>query len=105
MRAWQVTELGEPRDVLRLADLDVPAPDPTQVVVRTLATAANFPDVLMCRGQYQERPELPFTPGVELCGEVTAVGADVTGVGIGDRVMGMPLRRHGGFGEYAVLPR
>ena len=104
MRAWQVTELGEPSDVLRLDEVDVPDPAPGQVVVRTLATAANFPDVLLCRGQYQERPDLPFTPGVELCGEVTALGEGVTGVAVGDRVMGMPIRRHGGFAEYAVLP-
>ncbi|MBA3742615.1 NADPH:quinone oxidoreductase family protein [Sporichthya sp.] len=104
MRAWQVTELGEPTAVLRLAETAIPAPAPGQVIVRTLATAANFPDVLMCRGEYQEKPELPFTPGVEVCGEVTALGEGVTGVAVGDRVMGMPIRRHGGFADYAVLP-
>src|SRR3977135_4077023 len=68
MRAWQVRELGEPRDVLTLAEVPDPVPAPGQVLVRVLGAAANFPDVLMCRGGYQVRPPLPFTPGVALCG-------------------------------------
>ena len=62
MRAWQVPELGEPRDVLRLAEVPDPVPGPGQVLVRVLAAAANFPDVLMCRGGYQVRPPLPYIP-------------------------------------------
>lgn len=106
MRAWQVGELGEPRDVLALNDIDDPTPGPDQVVVRVSAAPANFPDVLMCRGLYQVRPDLPFTPGVELCGEVVALGADVSGVAdlaIGDRVLGGTVLPHGGFAEYAVM--
>lgn len=104
MRAWQLSELGEPASVLRLVDLDIPSPAPGQIVVRVLATVGNFPDVLMCRGQYQDRPELPFTPGVELCGEVVTLGAGVDNVTVGDRVMGMAVLPHGGFAEYSVLP-
>ena len=74
MRAWQVRELGEPRDVLTLAEVPDPEPGPGQVLVRVLGAAANFPDVLMVRGGYQVRPPLPFTPGVELCGEVVTAG-------------------------------
>jgi NADPH2:quinone reductase len=88
MRAWQVPELGEPRDVLTLAEVPDPVPGPGQVLVRVLGAAANFPDVLMCRGVYQVRPPLPFTPGVELCGEVVAAGPGVTGVAPGDRLIG-----------------
>ena len=40
------------------------------MLVRVLAAAANFPDVLMCRGAYQVTFDLPFTPGIEVCGEV-----------------------------------
>ncbi|WP_433622659.1 NADPH:quinone oxidoreductase family protein [Nocardia sp. CA-120079] len=103
MKAWRVTELGEPAQVLRLVELAEPEPGPGQVVVRTRAAAANFPDVLMCRGEYQIKPELPFTPGVELCGEVVAVGADVDGIAIGDRVLGSPALPWGGFAELAVM--
>ena len=78
MKAWSVTSLGEPKDVLQLVDAPTPEPGPRQVLVRVLASAANFPDVLLCRGLYQIKPELPFTPGSELCGEVVAVGSEVT---------------------------
>jgi NADPH2:quinone reductase len=103
MRAWRVTALGEPVDVLRLVDVTDPAPGPGQLVVRVLASPANFPDVLMCRGEYQVKPELPFTPGVELCGEVVALGAGVDGFAVGDRVLGGATLPHGGFAEFALL--
>lgn len=103
MRAWQVHELGEPADVLTLEDIPVPEPGPSQVVVRVLAVAANFPDSLLCQGRYQVRPDLPFTPGLEVCGEVTATGSAVTAWSTGDRVVGTPTFPHGGYADYAVL--
>jgi NADPH:quinone reductase len=103
VRAWQVHELGEPRDVLRLADIPEPEPGPGQVLVRVRGAAANFPDVLMCRGGYQVRPPLPFTPGIELCGEVVAAGPGVTGVAVGDRVIGGSALPHGAFAEQALM--
>ena len=68
MKALRVNRLGEPKDVLSLEDVPVPEAGPGQLLVRVLAAAVNFPDVLMCRGTYLVRPELPFTAGVELCG-------------------------------------
>jgi len=103
MRAWQVTELGQPRDVLRLVDVADPEPGPGQLAVAVLAAPANFPDVLMCRGEYQVKPEPPFTPGVELCGEVIALGEGVTGFAVGDRVLGGAVLPYGGFGERALM--
>ncbi|WP_137873988.1 NADPH:quinone oxidoreductase family protein [Rhodococcus sp. Q] len=103
MKAWRVNELGEGRDVLKLEDVADPVAGDGQVLVRTLATPANFPDVLLCRGEYQIKPPLPFTPGVELCGEVVAVGAGVTRAAVGDRVVGTPVLPGGAFAEYAVL--
>jgi NADPH:quinone reductase len=103
MRAWQVPQLGEPRDVLTLAEVPDPAPGPGQVLVRVRAAAANFPDVLMCRGGYQVRPPLPFTPGVELCGEVVAAGPGVSGFAAGDRVIGGPALPSGAFAEFAIM--
>lgn len=103
MKAWQVAELGKPRDVMRLVEVAEPVAGPGQLVVRVLASPANFPDVLMCQGLYQVRPDLPFTPGVELCGEVVAVGEGVTRFVVGDRVLGGAVMPHGGFAEYAVL--
>jgi NADPH2:quinone reductase len=103
MRAWQLSELGQPQDVLRLEQLPEPEPGEGQVLVRVLASPINFPDVLLCRGEYQMKPPLPFTPGVELCGEVVALGEGVQGVAAGDRVIGSASMPHGGFGELAVM--
>ncbi len=103
MRAWQVHQLGAPRAALRLAEVPEPEPGPGQVLVRVLGAAANFPDVLMCQGAYQVRPPLPFTPGVELCGEVVTAGPGVTGVTVGDRVIGGSALPSGGFAELALM--
>ncbi len=103
MRAWRVKDLGEPRDVLYLDDVDVPRPGAGQILVKVRAAPANFPDVLMCRGIYQVRPEPPFTPGVELCGEVVEVGSGVTEPAVGDRVVGNSAMPDGAFAEYALM--
>ncbi|MEV0437285.1 NADPH:quinone oxidoreductase family protein [Nocardia sp. NPDC050413] len=103
MKAWQVDQLGEPREVLRFNEIDDPVAGPGQLLVRVLAAPANFPDVLLCRGQYQVKPPLPFTPGVELCGSVVAVGDGVTGFAVGDRIVGTTDLPGGAFAEMAVL--
>jgi len=103
MKAWQVSGHGMPLDVLELAEVPPPEPGPGQLLVRVLAAAANFPDALLCLGTYQVRPPLPFTPGVELCGEVVAVGDGVTEFAPGDRVIGGTVLPHGGFAEYALM--
>ncbi|MCO1575708.1 NADPH:quinone oxidoreductase family protein [Crossiella sp. SN42] len=103
MRAWRVHELGEPRDVLRLDEVPEPVAGPGQVLVKVRATALNFPDALLCRGQYQVRPPLPFTPGVELCGEVVALGEGASGFAVGDRVIATPAPPHGGLAEYVAV--
>src|SRR5438067_11218786 len=88
---------------MELADVPRPVPGSGQLLVKVLAAAANCPDVLMCRGTYQVRPPLPFTPGVELCGEVIEVGAGVTGFAAGDRVIGGTALPFGAFAGYAVM--
>ncbi|GAA3292207.1 NADPH:quinone oxidoreductase family protein [Streptomyces cinereospinus] len=92
MQAWQVHENGEPSEVMRLGDVPVPTPGDGQVLLRVRAANINFPDALLCRGQYQVRPPLPFTPGVEVCAETED----------GRRVIANPALPHGGFAEYAV---
>lgn len=103
MKAWQLSRYGEPEDVLELAEVPRPVPGPGQLLVKVLAAAANFPDVLLCRGTYQVRPPLPFTPGVELCGEVTETGAGVTRFNVGDRVIGGSALPSGAFATWAVM--
>jgi len=92
MQAWQVHENGEPREVMRLAEVERPTPGEGQLLLRVRAANVNFPDALMCRGQYQVRPPMPFTPGVEICGETED----------GRRVIANPALPYGGFAEYAV---
>ena len=103
MQAWQVTALGEPIDVLRLGEVPEPEAGPGQVAVRVRAAAANFPDVLMARGLYQVRPPLPFTPGIEACGDVVAVGEGVTHVAVGDRVLGGAEIPTGSFADVTLM--
>ncbi|WP_460460609.1 NADPH:quinone oxidoreductase family protein [Angustibacter peucedani] len=102
MQAWQVVRHGDPSSALERREVPVPDVGPGQVLVEVAACALNFPDVLLAAGQYQVRPELPFTPGIELCGRVVAVGPDVDGPEVGDRVLGMPALPHGALGDYAV---
>lgn len=101
MRAWQAAELGDPTDVLKLVDVPDPTPTAGQVLVRVHAVACNFPDILVCQGRYQERPPLPFTPGMEVSGEVVAVGEGAT-ARVGDRVLGQ-TGLGGGYADLAVL--
>ncbi|MFC4036066.1 NADPH:quinone oxidoreductase family protein [Streptomyces polygonati] len=103
MKAWRVHQTGQPREAMRLDEVAVPEPGPGEVLLRVLAANVNFPDALLCRGEYQIKPPLPFTPGVEMCGEVVAAGEGVTGVESGARVITPALLPGGAFAEYAVV--
>ncbi|MGQ4486113.1 NADPH:quinone oxidoreductase family protein [Streptomyces sp. SAS_281] len=92
MQAWRVHRNGEPSEVMRLEETDRPVPGGGQVSVEVLAANINFPDALLCRGQYQVRPPLPFTPGVEICGRTED----------GRRVLATPALPHGGLAQYVV---
>ena len=99
MRAVVCRELGGP-DALELADLPTPEPGACGVRIRVRAAGVNFADGLMLAGRYQEKPHLPFTPGLELAGEIEAVGAGVRGLTPGQRVLA--IVSHGAFAEQAV---
>ncbi|MFI5844292.1 NADPH:quinone oxidoreductase family protein [Catenuloplanes sp. NPDC051500] len=101
MRAWQVHRTGAPETALQLGtDLEKPIPHDHQTLLRVRACALNFPDALLVQGLYQERPPLPFTPGIELCGEVVDPGT--TGLRAGDRVIGGAALPHGALADYAL---
>lgn len=99
MRAMRVHELGEP---LRADELPTPDPDAGQVRLRVLACGVNFADTLIVKGRYQEKPELPFAPGLEVCGVVEALGEGVEAPAIGTRVAA--TCGTGGFAEQVLAP-
>jgi NADPH2:quinone reductase len=72
-----------------------------EVRIAIRAAGINFPDILMVAGEYQLKPELPFTPGMEAAGEVTEVDGTAGGVAIGDRVI--VKLRHGGYADEVVV--
>lgn len=101
MRALRCNAYGSIDD-LKVEEIPDPVPGDGQVVVDVVAAAANFPDVLIVADQYQVHVPVPFTPGSEYAGTVSAVGPGVEGLAVGDRVMGAHLV--GAFAEKTVAP-
>jgi NADPH2:quinone reductase len=100
MRTVVCNELG-PLSGLAIEERGEPTPGEGQVVVDVRAAGVNFVDGLLCQGRYQIKPPIPFVPGGEIAGEVSAVGSGVTGVSIGDRVIA--FTGFGGFAEQVVI--
>ena len=88
-------ELG-PLDNVVVEERATPVPGPGQAVVDVRAAGVNYVDGLICQGRYQMKPAVPYVPGGEIAGVVSAVGDGVTRVEVGDRVMAMT-----GFGAFA----
>jgi len=99
MRAIVCRELVGPAG-LTLEDWPVPQPGPGEVPIRVRAAGLNFADTLIIKGQYQDKPPLPFVPGIEIAGQIEQSGPGVAGFVPGDRVMATLDR--GGFAEAAV---
>ncbi len=78
-----------PVDALKIEEVPDPKPDSGEVLVGVRACGINFPDLLVVQGKYQFKPTPPFSPGGEVAGVVEAVGAGVTDVKVGDRVIAM----------------
>ena len=100
MRALVCRDYG-PVENLAIEDWDDPVPGDGQVAYDVKAAGLNFADILVIAGQYQVRPPLPFVPGNEASGIVTAVGPNVTRFKPGDRVIG--ALRGGAFAEKTVV--
>jgi NADPH:quinone reductase len=100
LKAVVCRELGPP-ERLRLESVASRTLGTGEVRVAIRAAGLNFPDVLMVSGEYQLKPELPFTPGMEASGDIVEIGSDVSGVAVGDRVM--VKMRHGAFTDEAVV--
>jgi NADPH2:quinone reductase len=104
MRAWRLHEYGRPIDVLQLDSVPIPEPEPGELRVRVQAIPLNLNDLeRITGGNMMVRPELPYSPGMEVMGVVDACGAG-TEAWHGKRVVAMPKQAHGGFAEYALCP-
>ena len=99
MKAWQIHELGEPKESLKVEEMDTPEPMAGQLLIEVDAVGLAFPDVLQCRGEYQVKPPLPFTPGGETAGRVIAVGEGVEDFRVGQKVISLG----GGLSEQALV--
>jgi NADPH:quinone reductase len=85
-----------------LDEIDRPSPGPGEVLLRIAACGLNFADLLMLKGEYQERPALPFTLGMEVAGTIEALGDGVAGLAPGDRVA--VFAGQGGLAEWGCFP-
>ena len=104
MRAVQFHEVGGP-EVLRYGEIEQPEPGVGQVRLRVAASAYNAADNGMRAGFLPIPIELPHVPGYDVSGTVDALGDGVTGVAVGDAVIGfLPMERDGGAAEYVVAP-
>ncbi|MEL7312062.1 MAG: NADPH:quinone oxidoreductase family protein [Pseudomonadota bacterium] len=101
MKAALVKAYGAP-DSIVIEDIESPTPSEGEAKVRLRACGVNFPDVLMVAGKYQFKPEMPFSPGAEMAGEVVELGPNTDGAAIGDRVL--CFLGHGGMAEEIVVP-
>lgn len=103
MRAWQVTENGEPKDVLQRVDRPVPEVQGGMIRVAVDAAGLGLPDVFMCRGNYAFKPAFPFTPGQEIVGRVIESAAG--GPSEGARIMAVTafFLGAGGFADEALV--
>lgn len=102
MKALVCQTLSDDLSGTALIDWPEPEPGPGEVKVFIKAASINFPDILMCQGKYQFRPDLPFVVGMEVSGVVVSCGEGVTDFYPGDRVVGG--RKTGGFAQYGVFP-
>jgi NADPH2:quinone reductase len=102
MRAWRLHRYGQPSEVLVLDEVPIPTPEPGDVLVRVQAIPLNLNDLeRITGGNMMVRPELPYSPGMEVMGVVDATGPGAD-EWIGKRVVAMPKQAYGGFAEYAA---
>ena len=104
MRALQQTSLNGPQDLHLITDAPVPVPRPGEVLIRVTAAGVNFADISQARGTFGGGPQPPYLAGFEAAGKVAAVGAGVTGLETGARVIGTNVVSQGAFAEYMALP-
>jgi NADPH:quinone reductase len=103
LKQWWLEQFGSPEKVLKLHEVDLPAAWPGHIAIKIKAAGVSLPDLLMIKGGNPLVPSPPFSPGLEVAGEVTAVGEGAP-FAVGDRVMTITsfLKGWGGFAEYCL---
>ncbi len=101
MKAVLCKQWGDP-DSLVVEDVDIRPPGKGEVQIRVRACGINFADTLMIQGQYQVKPPFPFSPGLEVAGEISALGEGIDSFKVGQRVMS--ICNYGGLAEYVNVP-
>jgi len=101
MKALLSTKIGPP-EALEYADAPDPVAGEGEVIIAVKAAGVNFPDALIIEDKYQFKPERPFSPGGEVAGVVESIGPGVSGVKVGQRVIGSS--GWGGYAEKIKLP-
>lgn len=101
MRALVCEALTDDLTGVAVSNVARPEPKVGEVLIRVRASSINYPDILLCQGKYQLKLEPPFTPGMDMAGDVTQLGEGVSGFAVGEAVCGGA--RFGGFAEYAVV--
>lgn len=95
MRRWVIAEHGDPNEVLRFEEAEIPQPGADEVLVEVDAVGLGWADLLVCRAEYQDRTPPPLTPGFEIAGRLPD----------GRRVMARGMLPHGGLADVAVAAR
>jgi NADPH:quinone reductase-like Zn-dependent oxidoreductase len=104
MKALQLSAFGRPADSIELVDLESAAPAPEHVAVAIEAAPINPSDLLVIRGVYGYRPELPAPLGAEGVGRIVAAGEGIDPARIGERVAIIPTRLGPGHGHRPAAP-
>lgn len=102
--AWQVTEFGDPEEVLELVDVPPQPLGAREIRVAAHASGLNALDIGMCLGTHPLRPEPPFVLGGEVAGTVTEIGDEVDHLAAGDRVVALSPLAYGAFRRDVVVP-
>ncbi|MGI9611823.1 MAG: NADPH:quinone oxidoreductase family protein [Acidimicrobiales bacterium] len=102
MRAWQLEDLGDPWENLKLVDVAPPEPTGALARIEVEGCDLNFADILQCQGEYQVKLEPPFVPGMGASGRVVSVGPE-SSLDVGQRVVGSTTGPWGGFAEQALV--
>lgn len=102
MKSASYNNYGKPSDVLEIVDVPTPEPAPHEVRVKTILASIHNHDLITVRGQYGDKPELPAIAGSEALGVIDAIGSEVEGFEVGERVAAASVK--GTWAEYFTAP-